>query len=60
MGSKFILFILSLLEQKINTLNIHYDGRVFLRKLDRTKIKPTNQLEIADNIWTPQKFLTIQ
>jgi len=38
-----------------------YDGCVFLYKVDRTKIKFTNQLEIAQNeIWTPRKFPAIR
>jgi len=53
-GQNFILFILNLSEQKFNTQNIRYDGRVFLCKMDRLKIKHTNQLEIAQKkIWTP-------
>jgi len=61
-GPNFILFILSLSEQKCNTQNIMlwYDGRVFLCKMDRTKIKHTNQLERAQNeIWDPRKFPAI-
>jgi len=34
---------------KINARNLRYDGRVFLCKMDRMKIKHTNQLEIAQN-----------
>ena len=57
MGSKFVLFILSLSERKFNTRIIRYDGLVFLCKMDRMKIKHTNQLEIAQNeIWTPRKI----
>ena len=41
----FVLFVLSLSEQKFNTQN---DGCVLLCKMDRTKIKHTNQLEITD------------
>jgi len=60
-GPKFILFILSLSERKFNTQNVSYDGHAFLCKIDRKKIKHTNQLEIAQNeIWTPRKFLSIQ
>ena len=44
-GQNFVLFVLSLSEQKFNTQN---DGCVFLCKMDRTKIKHTNQLEITD------------
>ena len=56
-GPNFILFVLSLSEQKFNTRNVHYDGHVFLCKMDRTKTKHTNQLEIAQNeIWTPTKI----
>ena len=59
-GPYFILFILSLSEWKFNTRNVCYDGCVFLCKMDWTKIKHTNQLEIAQNeIWTPQKFPSI-
>jgi len=60
-GPNFILFVLSLSEQKFNTQDVRYDGRVFLCKMDRTKIKHTNQLEIAQNeIWTPRKLPTIR
>ena len=60
-GPNFVLFILSLSEWKFNTWNVRYDGRVFLCKMDRTKIKHTNQLEIAQNeIWTPRKFPAIR
>jgi len=60
-GPNFVLFVLSLSEWKFNTQNVGYDGRVFLCKMDRTKIKHTNQLEIAQNeIWTPWKFPAIQ
>ena len=60
-GPNFVLFVLSLSEQKFNTRNVHYDGRVLLCKMDRMKIKHTNQLEIAQNkIWTPQKFPAIR
>ena len=48
-GPNFILFVLSLSERKFNTRNVRYDGRVFLCKMDRTKIKHTDQLEIAQN-----------
>ena len=55
-GPNFVLFVLSLSEQKLNTQTIHYDG-VFSCVMDRTKIKHTNQLEIAQNeIWTPRNF----
>jgi len=60
-GPNFILFVFSLSERKFNTQNMRYDGRVFLCKMDRTKIKHTDQMEIAQNeIWTPQKFPAIQ
>jgi len=60
-GPIFILFLLSLSERKFNTWNVRYNGRVFLCKMDRTKAKHANQLEIAQNeIWTPRKFLAIQ
>jgi len=53
----FVLFVLSLSERKFNTRNVHYDGRVFLCKMDRTKTKHTNQLEIAQNeILDPTKI----
>ena len=56
-GPNFVLFVLSLPEQKLNTWNMRYDGHVFLCKMDRMKIKHTNQLEIAQNeIWTPWKI----
>ena len=55
-GPNFVLFVLSLSEQKFNMRNVRHDGRVFLCKIDRTKIKHTTRLEIAQNeIWTPQK-----
>ena len=60
-GPNFVLFILSLSERKLNTRNVRYDGCVFLFKMDRTKIKHTNQLEIAQNkIWTRRKFPAIR
>jgi len=47
--------------QRFNTQNVHYDGHVFLCKMDRTKIKHTNQLKIAQNeIRTPRKFPAIR
>ena len=59
-GPNFVLFVLSLSEWKFNTWNIHCGGRIFLCKMVRTKIKHTNQLEIAQNeIWTPWMFPTI-
>ena len=60
-GPNFVLFVLSLSERKFNTRNVHYGGHVFLCKMDRTKIKHTNHLEIAQNeIWTPWKFPAIR
>ena len=60
-GPNFILFVLSLSEWKFNTWNVRYDGRVFLCRMDRTKIKHTNQLEIAQNdIWTTWKFPAVR
>jgi len=39
----------------------YYNGRIFLCKMDRTKIKRTNQPEMAQNeIWTRRKFPTIR
>jgi len=56
-----ILFVLSLSEWKSNTRNVCYNGRIFLCKMDRTKIKRTNQPEMAQNeIWTRRKFPTIR
>jgi len=56
-GPNFVLFILSLSERKFNTRNIRYDGCFFLCKMDRMKVKHTNQLEIPQNeIWTQRKF----
>ena len=47
--------------QNKNLTRVCYDGRVFLCKMDRTKIKHTNQLEIAQNeILTPRKFPAIR
>ena len=46
MGSKFRCFC-SQSERKFNTQNVRYDGYIFLCKMDRMKIKHTNQLEIA-------------
>ena len=46
-GPNFVLFVLSLSQRKFNTWNLCYDGHVFLCKMDRMKIKHTNQLEIA-------------
>jgi len=48
-GSKFRSFRSQSIRTKINTQNVHYDGRVFLCKMDKTKIKHMNQLEIAQN-----------
>ena len=60
MGSKFRSLCSQSIRTKFNTWNIHYDGCVFLCKMDRTKIKHTNLLEIAQNeIWTPWKFSAI-
>ena len=60
MGSKFRSFRSQSIRTKIYTQNVHYDGCIFLCRMDRMKIKHTNQLEIAQNeIWTSQKFPAI-
>jgi len=53
-GPNFVLFVLSLSERKLNARNIHYFMMgVFSCVKWTTKIKCTNQLEIAQNeIWT--------
>jgi len=60
MGSKFRSFRSQSIRMKFNTPNVRYDVHISLCKMDRTKVKHTNQLEITQNeIWTPQKFPTI-
>jgi len=41
--------------ETFNTQNVCYNGRVFLCKMDRMKIKRMNQLEIAQNEFGPHK-----
>ena len=56
-GVQILFFSFSSIRTKFNTWNIRYGGHVYLCKMDRTKIKHMNQLEIAQNeIWTPRKF----
>jgi len=61
-GSKFRSFHSQSIIRKFKTRNILcYDGCVFLGKMDRMKIKHTNQLEIAQKeSWTPRNFPAIQ
>ena len=54
-GPYFVLFVLSLSERIFNTPNVCYDGCVFLCKIDRTKIKHMDQLEIAQKNFGPHE-----
>ena len=59
-GVQISFFLFSVYQNENLRRNVCYDGCVFLCKMDRMKIKRTNQLKIAQNeIWTPRKFPAI-
>ena len=54
----FFSFSVYISERKFNTRNICCDGRVFLCKMDRTKLN--TRISAQNEIWNPQKFPTIR
>jgi len=60
-GVQISFFSFSVYQNENLTQNVCYDGCVFLCKMNRTKIKHTNQLEITQNeIWTPRNLSAIR